>query len=136
MSFLDQDITELKEVAGFEVPHNGIYTMTVTVTQKTIANKEAIEASFDVVECNEPENPEQVSQAGTKFSTAFFIDNEYGISNLKKFLLPFCSHFGITRLADLIPAIHDTTVMAKVVRQVDKKDSSKIYARVSELNVL
>lgn len=136
-ALFSQDLDDLADLPSFETPAPGSYILNVTCDSKTIANKPAIEAAFEVVEVVELKNAEDKAvPAGTKFSTAFFLDNEYGVGNLKKFLMPFSAHFGNTNIGNLIrDDLKNVTIAAIVKNRKDKTDPEKVYASVENISV-
>lgn len=130
-------IDDLADLPSFEAPAPGSYILTVSMDTKKINNKDAVEASFEVVEEVELKNEGDKHVApGTKFSTAFFLDNEFGIGNLKKFLAPFAAHFGQTNIGALIrDDMKNVTIACTVKNRADKNDKDKIYAYVENVAV-
>lgn len=138
MASLDRSIDDIEELAGFEVPVNGMYTLKFKMDLKVVNNKDAAEASFEVVECLEQNDPEETpTKPGTKFSTLFFVENDIALSNMKKFLVPFVEHFGESNVLKLIVdnLKEEVVIAAKVKRKEDKKEEGKFYADVSEVTV-
>ncbi len=132
------NLDDLADLAAFETPPPGAYILRVSVEPKKINDKEAIEASFEVIETVElvdSSNTKPVAN-GTKFSTAFFLDNEFGVGNMKKFLQPFAQHFGHGSIGQLIREdIKDLTISAILKNRKDKNDPDKVYASVSNISV-
>jgi ribosomal protein L23 len=131
------DLDDLADLASFETPAPGSYILTVSMDTKKINQKDAVEASFEVVEVVELKNKDDKAVVpGTKFSTAFFIDNEFGVGNLKKFLVPFAAHFGNTNIGALIrDDMKNVTIACIVKNRKDKTDPEKVYASVDNISV-
>ena len=136
-SLFATSIDELADLASFETPAPGSYILSTSCDTKKINNKDAVEASFEVIEVVELADPSsKVVPVGTKFSTAFFLDNEYGVGNLKKFLAPFAAHFGKTNLGELIrDEMKNVQIAAVVKNRKDKNDPDKVYAAVDNITV-
>lgn len=130
-------IDDLADLPSFETPAPGAYILKASADTKKINDKDAIEASFEVVEVIELKNAtDKAVVPGTKFSTAFFLDNEFAIGNLKKFLAPFAQHFGKTNIGDLIREdMKDVLIAATVTNRKDKNDPEKVYASVTNISV-
>jgi len=130
------DLDDLADLPSFETPPPGSYILNVTVGVKKINGKDAVEAAFEVVETAELADSDDKPVAnGTKFSTAFFLDNEYGVGNMKKFIAPFGAHFGITNIGSLIAEIKNVQVACNVKNRKDKQDPTKVYASVDNINI-
>ena len=130
------DLDDLADLPSYETPPPGSYILRSNVTLKKINNKDAVEASFEVLETVELANADSTAVAnGTKFSTAFFLDNEYGVGNLKKFLAPYGAHFGTGNVGNLVQEIKDIDIAATVTNRKDKNDETKVYAAVSNISI-
>lgn len=136
-SLLDKSIDDIEDLAGFEVPVNGLYTLKFTTAIKVVNNKDAVEANFEVIDCIEQQDPNEVAtKPGTKFSTLFMLDNEIAAGRMKALIAPIAEHFNERNLGTLITeTIKDLVVVAKVKRRADKEDKEKFYADVSGLVV-
>ena len=136
-TLFSMDIDQLADLPSFEVPPAGSYVLEVTTDVKEIANKQAVEASFTVIETVEladPANTEVIP--GTKFSTAFFLDNQFGVGNLKKFLKPFSEHFECTNIGELVrDHVKGVQISGLVKTRKDKEDPDKIYGNVVNITV-
>lgn len=129
---LNTDLNDLADLAGFDVPNNGYYKLSVDASTKEINNKPAVVLDYEVVEVLEMADPTATPPiTGTKFGETFFLDNEFGVGNMKKALKPFADAFGVGNISALLEQIKGVSVFATVKQQADKKDTSKIYARVS-----
>ena len=131
-------IDDLADLAGFETPPAGSYVLTVDLDVKSIKGKDAVEASFTVVETVELDDEAASTRVadGTKFSTLFMLDNEYGVGNLKKFLAPFASHFGETNLGKLVSeVVKNVTISGLVKTRKDKNDPDRLYGSVSNISI-
>lgn len=135
-SLFSASIDDLADLPAFEAPPPGSYILSVTLDVKRISEKDAVEASFAVVETGELSDATNKPVApGTKFSTAFFIENEFGLGNLKKFLVPFQEHFGAANIGALVGEIKDVTISGLITNRKDKNDPDKKYASVSNITV-
>lgn len=131
------NLDDLADLPSFETPPPGSYILTVSADSKKINNKDAVEAAFEVVETVElKDSTSKAVPVGTKFSTAFFLDNEFAVGNLKKFLAPFSVHFGNQDIGRLIrDDIKNITIAAVVKNRKDKTDPEKVYADVVNITV-
>lgn len=135
-ALLASSLDDLDDLPSFEVPTPGVYLLSVTLGQKDVNGKAAIEATYTVKEVVELEDKQATPPvAGTKFSTLFTL-NEFGIGKLKEFCDPFGTHFGESNVGVLVrDTIKDITISAKVGRRVDKEDPDKVYAKVKLLEI-
>jgi hypothetical protein len=131
-----KSIDDLADLPGFETPPPGSYILNVTCEVKKVNEKDAVEASFTVVETSELANDSDTPvPAGTKFSTLFMLDNEFGVGNLKKFLKPFADHYDEKGIGALIEQLKDVTIACLVKNRKDKNDPDKVYGSVSNIVV-
>ena len=86
MSILDQNFDDLPDLAGYALPDPGRYNVRVSLAEKTVNEKDCVEAEFTVTRVVEQAEGAKPPVIGDKFSTLFMLDNEYGVGNLKKFL--------------------------------------------------
>jgi hypothetical protein len=129
-------IDDLADLASFETPPPGSYILELTMDVKKINEKDAVEASFVVVETVELANAEDKPVvAGTKFSIAYMIGNEFGLGNLKKFLKPFSEHYGQGNIGALLNELKGVTISALIKNRKDKNDPDKVYASISNITV-
>lgn len=129
-------LDDLADLPSFETPPAGAYILNVTMAVKEINKKQAVEASFEVVETIELADDSATEVAvGTKFSSAFMIGNEYGLGNLKKFLVPFQAHFNAPNIGALIEELKDVQISGTIKTRADKEDPSKIYGSVVNITV-
>ena len=139
-SFLDRTIDDIEDLASFEVPPNGTYALKVSTECKVVKDKDAVEASFEVVDTVELDDPtETPPKAGNKFSMLFFMDQEVAEGKLKQFLAPFAEAFGERNLGVLVleKLNKDQGIVAvgSVKRRKDKEDPEKFYADVRNLKL-
>lgn len=131
-SLLNEDLGNLADLAGFSVPNNGHYKLAVTASTKEINSKPAVVFDYEVLEVMEMADATATPPViGDKFGEAFFIDNEFGVGQLKKSLAPYGDAFGTTNIGALLEQIQGVSIYGTVKRRIDKKDETKIYASVS-----
>lgn len=141
LNLLDKSIDDIEDLPGFAVPHNGLFSLRFSTSIKTIAGKEAVEASFEVLEALELNDPstsgDSANKPGTKFSSLFFLEGdnaEMSVARLKELVAPVGEHTGERNLLKLVTEVcKDLVVVGKVKRRADKQDKEKFYADVSGL---
>lgn len=126
-------IDDIDDLPGFEVPVNGIYSLKFSTALKKVNDKDRVEASFEVIECIEQNDPNETpTKPGTKFSMLFTLDNEIAVSKMKELLIPIATHFGERNMLKLVTDVcKDVVIAAKIKRRADKEDKDKFYADVS-----
>jgi hypothetical protein len=130
------NLDDLADIAGFEAPPEGSYILSVTASVKKINQKDAVEASFEVVETVELKTTgDKPATPGTKFSTLFQLDNEFGVGNLKKFLAPFQEHYRAAGIGALLEELKGVTIAGTVKHRKDKNDPDKVYGSVINITV-
>lgn len=137
LALLDRDLDDIEDIAGFETPINGVYTLKFSTNFKTVNGKPAVVADFEVISCEEQQDPDAApTRPGTKFGVLFMIENEIALSRLKDLLKQPSDHFGVRNLGKLVEeTCKDLICVAKVKRRKNKDDEDKPYAEVSNLVV-
>jgi hypothetical protein len=103
-SILDANLDDLADLPEFANFPAGVHRCTVSMQQKTINSKPAIEVTLtaiETVELSKPEEDKPVS-AGQVSSAAYFMDNEFGQGAFKKLVAPLAGHLGVTSLREII----------------------------------
>lgn len=131
-------IDDLADLPSFETPPAGSYLLTASMEVKEVNQKQCVEASFTVnetVELADPATSTPVAN-GTKFSTLFQMDNEFGVGNLKKFLKPFAEHYGTSNIGKLVrDEIKNVSISGLIKTRKDKNDPDKVYGTVTNITV-
>lgn len=145
LDILDQDIDDIEEVAGFEVPPNGVYGLELTVDLKEVNEKTCVEYSFVVEELLEQNDKKaDAGKIGSKFSQLFFLsgfkDEAHKLrtlSDLKLLNEPLSAHFEEGNLLRLIREKLNTPlkIVGTVKRRADKEDKERFYGKVSNIQV-
>lgn len=137
MGLLSKSIDDIEDLPGFEVPVPGMYSLKFSTSVKVVNDKDCVEASFEVIECLEQNDPEtEPTKAGTKFSMLFQLGNEIAEGKLKEIVVPVAAHFGEKDMAKLVTeTCKDLIITAKVKRRADKNDKDKFYADVSQVTI-
>lgn len=141
-SLLSKSIDDIEDLAGFEVPFPGMYSLKLQTSVKVVTMKnnprDCVEANFEVIECLEKNtSTDPDTKPGTKFSILFQLGHEVSEGKMKELLLPIAAHFGVRDMATLITETckDGIIVAAKVKRRADKDDADKFYPDVSQLVV-
>lgn len=130
-------LDDLADLPAFETPPPGSYLLRANMEVKEVNKKQCVEASFEVLETVELTNPAEDTAVvpGTKFSTLFMLDNQFGVGNLKKFLKPFQEHFQAANIGDLVGEIKDVDMACLVKNRQDKNDPDKVYGSVTNITI-
>lgn len=130
-------LDDLADLPAFETPPAGSYLLRANMAVKEVNSKQCVEASFEVLETIELADPANSTAVvpGTKFSTLFMLDNEFGVGNLKKFLTPFQQHFGAANIGALVEEIKDVDIACLVKNRKDKNDPDKVYGSVTNITI-
>jgi len=136
-SLLDRSIDDIEDLAGFEVPVNGVYSLKFSTAIKVVNDKDAVEANFETIECLEQNDPNEApTKPGTKFSVLFMLDNDIAAGRMKQLLAPIAEHFNERSLSVLVTeTCKDLIVTASVKRRADKNHKEKFYADVSKITI-
>lgn len=145
-ALFNANLDDIDDLPPVGCPPTGCYNLLVSATREASkeSGNEFVKFSYEVTAINEVKNPEEANQAavGMKF-TEFFspfkkdgTPNEWGQKFLKQAIKPFAEHFGARSFGEALAQINKIEVMAVLVRVVDKKDDTKINARLSDVTIL
>jgi len=121
-SILDANLDDLADLPEFANFPAGVHRCTVSMLQKTINSKPAIEVTLtgiETVELSKPEEDKPIS-AGQTSSSAYFMDNEFGQGAFKKLVAPLAGHLGVTSLREIIEQSAGTEVEAVTAFRMGK----------------
>jgi hypothetical protein len=121
-SILDANLDDLADLPEFANFPAGVHRCTVSMLQKTINNKPAIEVTLtgiETVELSKPEEDKPIS-VGQTSSSAYFMDNEFGQGAFKKLVAPLAGHLGVTSLREIIEQAAGTEVEAVTAFRMGK----------------
>ena len=136
-SLLDSTLDDIADLPEFKVFPAGAYKVAATFTQKKIGDNDAIELSLKLLEVVELADPQDTPPvAGDVSSTAFMLNNEFGLGNFKKCAVPFGSALALSSMRDIIEGVKDIECMVITSVRTDKKDKDKHYLNVKEIQVL
>lgn len=130
---MDASIDDLADMPAFVVPPIGHYKLQVSLERKVVNDKPCIEGKFVVQETLELRNTaEAPCEVGTKFSTLYQMDNEFGQGNFKGFISPIVAGLGLQgqKLAEVIGKVQNITIAATLKHRKDKNDPDRVYANV------
>jgi len=136
---MDSSIDDLKDLPPFIVPPVGHYKLQVSLAKKVVNDNPCIEASFVLLETLELKNPaETPAEIGTKFSSLFQLNNEFGQGAFKALVTPIAAGLGLqgSKVSVLVEKIQNITIGASLKQRKDKNDADKVYAQVLNPEVL
>ena len=133
---LDSDFDDLEDAPSFEPFQPGIHNVTVTMERKKIGEKQAVEFAFKLVETIELVDTEAEHQKpGSEASIICFLDNEWGIGDLKRLGGPLKVALGLAKVSDTIEQCNDVECVIRTVYRKNKADPDSPYMGVKELVV-
>lgn len=135
-ALLAASIDDIADLPSFKAPPTGNYQLKLKVEPKIIANKPALEFSYEILEIRELANSEDTPpNVGDKCSEAYFL-NEIGLGKLKQLVSGEAGlwvSLGATNWAEFVAAANDIIVNGTLKRVPDKDDSEKFYTRAANL---
>jgi len=139
-SLMDASIDDIKDVPGFEIPPVGRYKLGLKLEVKKINEHPAIEAALVVRSVVELKNKEEAApEAGSKFSTLFMMDNEFGQGFFKEMAKALASGLGMSnpKVSEILAR---TASVVEIEATVGHKkgtgaNSDKIYGQLSNITV-
>lgn len=141
LDMLDMNLEDIQDLPGFEVPYPGEYILKLDAAVKSVNDKQAVEISYEVVECmkkNNDTDPDTIP--GTKFSQLFFLQGEpesvkISLGRLKQLLAPLAEQLGEGNLLVLVrDHLKSLMVSATVNRRKDKNDPERFYPDVKNIS--
>lgn len=130
-SILDATLDDLADVPEFKPFAAGTHMASLTLTEKAIQNKPAIEWKLTHIETLELVNPEDTPpKAGDTCSGAFIFVNNDGTVNeiaqgqFKEILKPLAAHFGTATNRATLEAAQGVQVAVTMSQRAGKKGSS------------
>ena len=131
------NLSDIEDLPSFEVPPKGSYKLLVSMGTKKVNDKPGVTADFEVIDTVELANSaDKPVPAGSKFNTLYFLDNEYGLGNMKKFLQPFASCFNTESVPELVKEkVQNVVIFATISHRVDREDKTKVYADVKNVSI-
>ena len=122
MTFDDIDLTGITAAPSFESPPSGSYIVLVSMAQKLIAEKRAIEIGMELVETIEvgTQHTEKPADPGQKFSSLSFIHTPDSVTYMMRDLRAFFEATGATSVNAMVAAVQN--LRCKVVVSYDKND--------------
>jgi hypothetical protein len=138
LSLLERNLDDIEDLPSFEVPPKGTYQFLVSGLTKKVNEKPAVAFDLEVINTIElQDKTEKPVVDGSKTGVLFFLDNEFGLGNMKKFLAPFAAHFGTNNVKELVKEkIQNVQVTCTLDHQKDKQDPTKVYARPKNIVVI
>lgn len=141
LDILDQDLEDLPDLAGFDVPVNGQYLLELSTSVKEVNEKPAVEVNYVVRQCIKQDKDTDVpTPIETQFSQLFFLKGKetavkMSLGKLKTLFAGLTEIAGTANLKALIEFFkaNPTMVNATVKRVVDKEDKERFYARVKNV---
>lgn len=136
-SLLDMQLDDLADLPAFVPFPPGLHQCVLNFSQKKIGTHPAIEIKLTVLETLELADPSATPPAkGDTSSVAYMLDNEYGQGAFKKVAAALQAHFTDAKsLGAIIKEAEGCTCNVVTKLRGDKKDTSKFYLDVVELQV-
>ena len=141
-SILDANLDDLSDLPEFANFPAGVHRCTVSMLQKTINSKQAIEVTLtgiETVELSKPEEDKPIT-AGQTSSAAYFMDNEFGQGAFKKLVAPLAASLGVSSIRDLIEQCAGTECEAVTAFRMGKAKPGEtdrpVYFEIKKLIVV
>lgn len=140
-NLLDASLDDLADLPEFSNFPAGAHKCTLSIVQKTINNKPAMEVKLtgiETVELSKPEEDQPIN-AGAVSSAAYFMDNEFGQGAFKKLIAPLAAHLGVSTLREVVEQAEGMEVTAITSYRTGKKkpgdDEAPVYFEIKKLLV-
>jgi len=137
---LDGVLDDIADLPEFKPLVAGAFKVSMSWDIKEVNSKRAVENAITVLEVIELENPTDTApNVGDKTSILYFLDNEFGLGNMKKDLAPIRAAImpeGTNR--EVIEAAQgiEALIITGNPKPDDKKNPSKWFTNLKQLEVL
>lgn len=138
-ALLDASLDDLADLPEFVVFPAGAHHCTAYLESKEVNNNPCIELKLKLIETKEYANPEDAAkplEAGAESSMLFNLTNEFGQGKLKPIARVFGTHFGLSKLSEIIEATKDGVEVMAVTKTRQNKDKTQTYLEVVQLQVI
>jgi hypothetical protein len=139
-NLLDITLDDLADLPSFKPFPVGVHRVLATMEADEISvkmKKPCVELSFTYLECLELADPtEEAPKEGDTANTMFMLDNEFGQGAFKLCATPLGAALGTKSGRDTVDQCTDVECVIITAIQVDKKDATKLYLKVKELQVV
>lgn len=134
---LDLTLDDIEDLPSFEPFAPGAYKVSLTLTEKVVSEKPAVEAEFTLIEVQELANSkDEAPNPGDVSSALYFLDNEIGRGKFKEIAVPLATALGVSSIRELLTAVKDVECLIISSIRLDKSDKDKKYMNVKEIAVL
>jgi len=139
-SLLDATLDDLEDLPSFEPFWAGAHRVFATMEAKDIPGHSlTIELTLKLIETVELadaiEEGEE-NKEGDTANTLYFLDNEIGQGKFKTMAANFAEFAGSKKLGDIVDAVKDVECVALTARTQDKKDKTRFYMDVKEIQLV
>jgi len=134
---LDESLDSIPDAPSYVIPPKGFYKLRVTADAKDIADKPAIQLTYEILDTLELVEATDTPVAnGGIFNESFFMDKPEGKSYLKRTLEGVSAHFGCTTLLQAVEKCQGLEIGGTVKHRNNKNDKDKPYCSVENITVL
>lgn len=136
-SLLDCTLDDLADLPEFKNFQEGAHRVTASWGTKDLNGKGYVTLDFKLLETLElaDANAEQEGKEGDECGTIFDLTNEFGQGKLKKAAAPFLESLGMTKIRELVEGAQDIECVVLTGLRTDKKDASKIYLQLNDIQI-
>jgi hypothetical protein len=136
-SLLDTVLDDIADLPEFKPFPAGAHRVLCSLDQKVIAGKPAVELALKLVETLELANASDTAPAeGSTCNVAYFLDNEYGLGNLKIVAVPFAAALGVSTIREAVEQVKDMEAVIITGLRADKTDKEKFYLNIKDIQVI
>lgn len=135
-SLLDATLDDLADLPEFSDFPAGVHRCTISISQKSINSKPAMEVKLigiETVELAKPEEDKPIT-AGHSCSSLFFMDNEFGQGAFKKLIAPLAANLGASSLREVVEGAEGMECEVVTTFKHNKKNGQD-YFTISKLIV-
>ena len=137
MSILDCVLDDLADLPEFAVFPAGAHKALVTMKEKEINKRPAVEITLEYVEALELADPQEaVPAVGTTSSASYLLDNEFGQGAFKAVALKFADFASSRNLREIVAAVKKVECLVVTTIRKDKSDATKLYLNIKDIEVV
>ena len=137
-SLLDGTLDDIADLPEFKPFPPGAHKVLISLDLKEINKKPCVEMSLKAMgtlELADPTKSEPIKE-GDEASVLYFLDNEFGLGNLKKDCKPIGIALGTDVLREIIDGTKGMECVVLTSYAKNKSDPEKPYMNIKELQVV
>lgn len=136
-SLLDMDLDDLADLPEFKVFPAGAHRCVISWESKEVNNHPCQELKMKAQETVELSDVSDTPlSAGDEGTILFMLDNEFGLGKFKAAMKPLATHFGVSKISEVIEASQGAEVLVVTKLRKNKDNPDQKYIDLVSLEVV